>query len=212
MQSIKIAGADQAGNSLPLPPGTPCLAASARRRAARWREIERDQRLVTSALISALRQIVRNTAAPQVDPETLWRILQDTLAASRETFRRLNSERINLRAQRSAQFDDSMPLPEALACYRHRGNYRGTFRSMAALGALLSRSRGSLDDTQRPQDAASLAEALHLRGELWTFEITDHIHVFTTPASPSDLALAQLRPSLTPSHPATHDDSPRPTP
>ena len=38
------------------------------------------------------------------------------------------------------------------------------------------------------------AEALHLRGELWTFELEDHIHVFTTPASPSDLALALISP------------------
>lgn len=180
------------------------------RRTARRAELERDHRLVTSTLVNALRQIVRNTAATPVDPEQLWRLLQDALATNREAFRRLTNTRINLRAHRSPAFDDSMPPPESLRCYRHRGNYRGCFRSMATLGALLGRTRGFPDDLQPRPDAATLAEALHLRGELWTFESDDQVHVFTTPASPSDLALAQLRPSLTPSHPSAHDDSPRP--
>ncbi len=182
------------------------------RRTARRAELERDHRLVTSTLVNVLRQIVRNTTATPVDPEQLWRLLQDALATNREAFRRLTNTRINLRAHRTTTFDDSMPLPECLLCYRHRGNYRGSFRSMATLGALLGRTRGFPDDLAPRPDAATLAEALHLRGELWTFEVDDHIHVFTTPASPSDLALAQRRPSLTPSHSTTHDDSPRPPP
>ena len=182
------------------------------RRTARRAELERDHRLVTSTLVTALRQIVRNTAATPVDPEQLWRILQDALATNREAFRRLTNTRINLRAHRSPAFDDSMPPPECLRCYRHRGNYRGSFRSMATLSALLGRTRGIPDDLQPRPDAATLAEALHLRGELWTFELDDQVHVFTAPASPSDLALAQRRPSLTPTHPTAHDDSPRPPP
>ena len=47
---------------------------------------------------------------------------------------------------------------------------------MATLGALLGRTRGFPEDLQPRPDAATLAEALHLRGELWTFELDDHIH------------------------------------
>ena len=57
-----------------------------------------------------------------------------------------------------------------------------------------SRSRDTLD---KLQPALGLAEVLHLRGELWTFELDGVVHVFTTPHSPSDDALAPLRPPLT---------------
>ena len=168
------------------------------RRTARRAEIDRDHRLVTAALVGALRRITHDATTIDADPAHLWQDVQGAIEASREVFRRLTNARINLRADRMAQhFDDSKPLPEALACYRHRGNYRGEFRSMAALGALLSRSREATEDLPRPRDAAGLAEQLHLRGELWTFELEDSIHVFTTPRSPSDAALARLRPSLT---------------
>jgi len=165
------------------------------RRSARRAEIERDHRLVTATLVGALRRITHGAATAAGEPEPLWQQVQAALAASREDFRRLNNARINLRAERGAGFDDSRPLPDALACYRHRGNYRGEFRSMAALGAVLSRSRVTPD--RPPQAAAGLAEALHLRGELWTFELDDAVHVFTTPHSPSDVALARLRPPPT---------------
>lgn len=165
------------------------------RRIARRAEIERDHRLVTAVLVGALRRITHNATTIDADPEHLWQDVQGALEASREVFRRLTSARINLRADRIAQrFDDSKPLPEALICYRHRGNYRGEFRSMAALGALLSRSRGPLENIACPREVTGLAEELHLRGELWTFELADSIHVFTTPRSPSDTALARLRP------------------
>jgi hypothetical protein len=164
------------------------------RRIARRAEIDRDHRLVAATLVSALRRITHTAATNIGDPEHLWKQVEAALEGSREDFRRLNNARINLRAERSAAFADSKPLPDALACYRHRGNYRGVFRSMAALGAVLSRSRDSLE---KPQPAVGLAEALHIRGELWTFELDDVIHVFTTPGSPSDDALARLRPPLT---------------
>ena len=170
------------------------------RRATRRAEIERDHRLVTATLTGALRQILRNTETARADPELLWQHLQSALTASRETYRQLDNARINLRARRGTMFDDSLPLPGALSHYRHRGNYRGEFRSMAVLGAVLSRSRDPLDATPRPRDPAGFAEELHLRGELWTFEHEDSIHVFTTPRSPSDAALARLRPPLTIAH------------
>jgi len=45
-----------------------------------------------------------------------------------------------------------------------------------------------------PQETSGFAEDLHLRGELWTFDLDDSIHVFTTPHGASDAALARLRP------------------
>jgi hypothetical protein len=174
------------------------------RRTARRAEIERDHRLVAATLVGALRRITHN-AANIGEPEQLWKQVEAALEASREDFRRLNNARINLRAERSATFKDSKPLPDALACYRHRGNYRGVFRSMAALGAVLSRSRDSLE---KPQPAVGLAEALHIRGELWTFELDDAVHVFTTPGSPSDDALARLRPPLTAVRIVAHGNHP----
>ena len=164
-------------------------------RTARRAEIERDHLLVTAALVGALRRILHRATSTATDPEHLWQHVQGALERSRETFRRLNSARVNLRADRFAQrFDDSVALPQAMACYRHRGNYRGEFRSMATLGALLRRSRETSEFVVRPQETSSCAEDLHLRGELWTFELGDAIHVFTTPDSASDVALARLRP------------------
>jgi hypothetical protein len=167
------------------------------RRAARRAEIDRDYRVVSAALVGALRRISQSATAIDADPEHLWQRVQGALEASREVFRRMNNMRINLRADRIPHHDDSMPLPDALTCYRHRGNYRGEFRSMAALGALLGRSREPTEGSTGSRAATELAEELHIRGELWTFEIGDSVHVFTTPRSPSDAALARLRPPLT---------------
>ena len=165
------------------------------RRTARRAEIERDHRLVTATLVGALRRILHRATTTDTDPEHVWQHVQDALETSRENFRRLNNARINLRAARFAQrFEDSTALPQAMACYRHRGNYRGEFRSMAALGALLRRSLDLPGVVMRPQETSGFAEDLHLRGELWTFDLADSIHVFTTPHSPSDAALARLRP------------------
>ena len=164
-------------------------------RTARRAEIERDHRLVTTALVGALRQILQRATTTGTDPEHLWQYVQDALETSRENFRRLNNARINLRAARFSQrFDDSTALPQALVCYRHRGNYRGEFRSMVTLGALLGRSQEVADVVVRPGETPGFAEDLHLRGELWTFELKDSIHVFTTPHCPCNAALARLRP------------------
>ena len=160
------------------------------RRAARHAEIERDHRLVALSLAAALRRIARETGPAGVDPERLWQRVEDALEQSRDAYRRLNNARINLRAQRGAQFDDSQSLPAALGCYRHRGNYRGVFRSMTALGVLLRRTRDMPGDGMHDGGAADIAQRLHLRGELWTFEYDGSVHVFSQPGSASDAALA----------------------
>ncbi len=160
------------------------------RRAARHAEIERDHRLVAMSLAAALRRIARETGPAGVDPERLWQRMEGALEQSRDAYRRLNNARINLRGQRCAEFDDAQPLPAALRCYRHRGNYRGVFRSMTALGVLLRRARGMPGDGMHDGGAADIAQILHLRGELWTFEHDGSVHVFSQPGSPSDAALA----------------------
>lgn len=172
------------------------------RRAARHAEIERDDQLVALSLAAALRRIARETGPDGDDPERLWQRVEDALEQSREACRRLNNARINLRAQRGAQFDDSRPLPAALAYYRHRGNYRGVFRSMTALGVLLRRTRGMPGDGMHAGGAAGIALRLHLLGELWTFEHAGSVHVFAQPESASDAALAarQLPDAADPDH------------
>lgn len=166
------------------------------RRSARRAEIDRDHRLVAATLVAELRRISRPTAAG-LDPERLWQQANHAVEASREAFRRLNNARINLRAVQFAQdFDDSTTLPEALAHYRHRGNYRGEFPSMSVLSIALRRS-GVTTEAVHSQESMGLAEELHLRGELWTFELADVIHVFTAPQSPSDVALGRRPPPRT---------------
>jgi len=154
------------------------------RRTARRAEIERDHRLVTAALVGALRRILQRATTTATDPEHLWQHVQGALDTSCENYRRLNNARINMRAARFAQrFDDSMALPQAMACYRHRGNYRGEFRSMAALGALLRRSLEAPEIVALMQETSRFAEDLHLRGELWTIARDGLVHVFRGPST-----------------------------
>lgn len=157
---------------------------------ARLAEIERDHQVVAAALIAGLRRITRDTAA-EVDPEDVCQRVEKTIAESRAAYRRLNDARINLRGRRNTRWDDTECLPAPLVWYRHRGNYHGEFPSMAALGVLLSRACSVEDDVADRTDAASIAEALHLRGELWTFVHDGSLHVFARPASPSDGALVR---------------------
>ncbi|HEY0135616.1 MAG TPA: hypothetical protein VGB85_16140 [Nannocystis sp.] len=168
--------------------------------AARHAEIERDHQVVAAALVAGLRRIALDTAA---DPENVCQRVEDTIAESRAAYRRLNDGRINLRGRRNTPWDDSQDLPAPLVWYRHRGNYHGEFPSMAALGVLLSRAWSVGDDVTDRADAASVAEELHLRGELWTFVHDGVLHVFSKPESPSDAVLARLR-AMT-KFPATHD-------
>lgn len=168
---------------------------TAESRAARRAEVERDGRLLTAMLVHDLRQLLQGAVAEEVDPEHLMRLVDVKVMAGRDAHRRLTHMRINLRAERAAEWSDSRPLPDVLACYRHRGNYRGESRSMAALGVLLA------PDTPAVSDPGNFAQDLHLRGEIWTFELEGTVHVFTTPGSRSDLVLARLRRSATDERP-----------
>ena len=160
--------------------------------AARYAEIERDHHVVVAALIAGLRRIARDTEA-EADPEDVCQRVEDAIAESRAACRRLNDARINLRGQRNAPWNDSQVLPAPLVWYRHHGNYHGEFASMAALGVVLSQAWSVGDDVADRADAASIAEELHLRGELWTFVHDGALHVFSKPASASDAALARPR-------------------
>lgn len=172
-----------------LTPRIPC----ARRRAARHAEIDRDSQLVTAALADALRRLARS--ADSRSPELLWARVGEALEASRAAYRALNNARINLRACRQTIHDDSALLPAELVHYRHHGNYRGAFCSMAELGNCL---RGALGITAglSPAERAAIACDLHLRGEIWTIEQEEGaVHVFGRPGTAADLFLASERPA-----------------
>jgi hypothetical protein len=77
---------------------------------------------------------------------------------------------------------------------------------MTALGVLLRGTRGVPDEGMQGGGAAGIAQKLHLLGELWTFERDGLLHVFSQPASPSDVALAR-RPRTIPTAPP---DGPNP--
>lgn len=170
-----------------LPPVIPC----ARRRAARYAEIDRDGQIVTVQLADTLRRLAASADARS--PELLWARVGEALEASRAAHRALNNARINLRAHRQAVYSDSAPLPTTLAPYRHHGNYRGAFGSMAELGNCL---RGALGITAGLPSAERTAIAcdLHLRGEIWTIELEGALHVFGRPGTGADLLLASERP------------------
>jgi hypothetical protein len=185
--------------ALPAPPRSaarpnteatrPPLASCAVRRAARHQEVARDAQVVAESL----RDTLRHVADTALSPEQIWVRVGEAVAASRAAHRALNNARITLRARRSAFYADSAPLPASLVFYRHHGNYRGAFRSMAELGNCL---RGALGITGGlpPQARAALARELHLRGDLWTFEHQGAVHVFGRPGSGADLILACERP------------------
>ena len=162
------------------------------RYAARYAEIERDHQVVAAAFVAGLLRIAHKTEAED-DPEDVCQRVEGTIAGIRAAYRRLNDARINLRGQRNVRWDDSQILPAPLVWCRHHGNYHGEFASMAALGVLLSQVWSVGDNVADRADAASIAEELHLRGELWTFVHDGALHVFSKPASVSDAALARPR-------------------
>ncbi|MBL9102332.1 MAG: hypothetical protein JNL82_15310 [Myxococcales bacterium] len=123
-------------------------------------------------------------------PEVLFERLEAVLAAARADHQRLGNARISLRAERSARFKDSVPLPAELAVYGHRGNYHGVQASMSALGVILGHLVGHLDGEVERTSAAALAEELHRRCEIWTLERDGVVHVFARPASDADKVLA----------------------
>lgn len=189
MQSKNIAVADE-------PREVPCAVAdrtgvsSCARRAARRLEIDRDHRLVTRGLA---REVSHVFAADEADghPEILIERLEAALAVSRADCQRLNNTRINLRGDRGAHFEDTVRLPAALAVYGHRGNYHGAHASMETLGSLLGPLVGLPEGDAGLFTAASLAEVLHRRCEIWTLELSGVVHVFARPGSDADRALAR---------------------
>lgn len=181
-------------DALPATPPAPILS-SAERRAARHAEIDRDARVVAEALHDALRRLAAPGAVQA--PDLLWARTLEAVEASRAAHRALNNARITLRARRYTSHDDSAPLPASLRWFRHHGNYRGAFGSMAELGNCL---RGVLGIAAGLPPAArvTIARELHLRGDIWTIEHEGAVHVFGRPGSSADLFLASERPQLAP--------------
>ena len=165
------------------------LASCAGRRAARHAEVIRDAQVVAEGLHDALRRILE-AALP---PEQTWIRVGEAVAASRAAHRALGDAWITLRTRRAAVHADSAPLPASLAFYRHRGNYRGAFASMAELGNCLRSALGITAGLPPPARAA-LARELHLRGDVWTLVHEGAVHVFGRPGSGADLILACERP------------------
>ena len=166
------------------------------RREARRAEIDRDHRLVALGFLKNLQRLVDDQVARVLLDDAVWpdqvlEAVQTVLAAGAAEHRHLNDERINLRGHRGATFEDTAPLPEVLAAYRHRGNYHGAFATMGDAGRVL------LLELELPEGwvdrglGVMLAEMLHRRGELWTFERNGAIHVFCRPGSPADQALSR---------------------
>ena len=167
------------------------ISSSVARCAARHEEIDRDGRLVTEALLDALRRIASSPASHL--PGQIWARVGDAVEASRAAYGALNNARITLRGMRYATHCDSAPLPASLRHFRHHGNYRGAFRSMAELGNCL---RGALGITTAlsPAERTTIARQLHLCGDIWTLEHEGAVHVFGRPGCDADLILASERP------------------
>lgn len=171
-------------------PCLPLISSSAERRKARHEEIGRDGQVVADALLAALRRITEGPSTQS--PEQLWARVDQAMQASRAAHRSLNDARINLRGQRYSVHDDSAPLPSSLRWFRHHGNYRGAFTSMAELGNCL-RSALGVHAGLSPAERTMIARELHLCGDIWTIEHEGAVHVFGRPGSSADLILASER-------------------
>jgi len=166
------------------------------RREARRAEIDRDQRLVALGFLKNLQRLVDDQVARVLLDDAVWpdqvlEAVQAVLEAGAAEHRDLNDLRINLRGQRCATFEDTAPLPEMLAAYRHRGNYHGAFATMADAGRVLLLELALPEGWLDRGLGVMLAELLHRRGELWTFERSGAVHVFARPGSPADQALTR---------------------
>lgn len=165
------------------------------RREAHRAEIERDLRLVSLGLLQALEILVDEEFArlmrehASAAPFLLLDQIEALVATCREDLVRLNSARIELRAERDRSHANSIPLPQILAAFRHRGNYHGAFASMSDLGRALGVGLGLPEAWMEPSAAAALAAGLHRRHEIWTFERNGAIHVFGRPHSTADRVL-----------------------
>lgn len=165
------------------------------RREAHRAEIERDLRLVSLGLLQALEILVDEEFARLMRehacaaPFLLLDQIEALVATCRDDLVRLNSARVELRAGRDRSHANSIPLPDVLAAFRHRGNYHGAFASMSDLGRALGVGLGLPEAWMEPAAAAALASGLHRRRELWTFERNGVIHVFGRPHSAADRVL-----------------------
>lgn len=166
-----------------------------RRREARRAEIDRDHRLVALGFLKNLQRLVDDHVArvlldDSVWPDQVFEAVQAALAEGVADHRYLNDERINLRGHRCATFEDTAPLPELLAAYRHRGNYHGAFATMGDVGCVLLLGLGLPEGWADRGLGVMLAERLHRHGELWSFTRHGAVHVFCRSRSPADQALA----------------------
>jgi hypothetical protein len=209
MQNQSTTSADHARDTAspaasPSHDGTPWGESSVLRRAARRLEIDRDQQLVSKSLVRQASRLLKDEHGSH--PEVLIERMEAVLAASRADHQRLSNARINLRVARDAWFADSVPVPAALAVYGHRGNYHGVHASMPALGLMLGHLVGHPEGEAVDSTAASLAEELHRRGEIWTLERDGVVHVFARPDSDADQILAgsatRVPRTLAPTQPA----------
>lgn len=166
----------------------------AARRAAHHAEIDRDEVVLAAALSHELRQVADAIhRMRRVSIEDLWLGVLDVVAASRTAAGTLSSVRVTTRGERGVVYDDSAPLPERLQMFRHRGNYRGAYGSMAEIGNVVRGALGLVGGLP-PEIRIHITRALHLRGDLWTFVHERVVHVFGRPGSAADRLLASERP------------------
>jgi hypothetical protein len=166
------------------------------RSAARTAEIRRDHEVIKAALVAELKQIFDAARlAPEIRLQDVWLNVHSATAANQDAARALESLRGTLLGNGSVKYSDSVPLPEALRWFRHRGNYHGVYGSLRELGNILRPAlRIALGLT--PEARIHVARTLHLRGELWTYEHDGQLHVFARPDSTVDKLLASERPRV----------------
>lgn len=168
------------------------------RRAALLAEIDRDEVVLAAALHHELRQVADSIQhARRASIEDLWLRVLDVVAASRSAAGALSSVRVMTRGERGAVYEDSAPLPEALRMFRHRGNYRGAYASLAEIGNVVRSALGLVGGLP-PDSRSHVTRTLHLRGELWTYVHEEVVHVFGRPGSTVDRLLASERPLAEP--------------
>lgn len=166
------------------------------RSAARKAEIRRDHEVVKAALNAELKQIFDAArVAPEISLQDVWLNVHSAASASQDAARALESLRGTLLGNGSVKYTDSVPLPEVLRWFRHRGNYHGVYDSLRELGNILRPAlRIVLGLT--PDARINVTRTLHLRGELWTYEHEGQFHVFARPDSTVDKLLASERPRV----------------
>ncbi|MFZ6186020.1 hypothetical protein [Nannocystis pusilla] len=170
------------------------------RHAALVAELDRDEIVLAAALSHELHQVADSVKhARHVSLEELWLRVHDVVAASRAASGTLSTVRVMARGERGIAYDDSVPLPEALRAFRHRGNYHGAYASMADIGNVVRSALGLVRGLPRAS-RINVTRELHIRGDLWTYVHEKLVHVFGRPGSAADRLLASnRRPAVEPS-------------